>query len=300
MTLALRPYQERCLADLWHWFERDFALPKRQILLRNSGREGATNTRPALNIKPVVEAVMSDRPDTGNPSAIQEIISKAEARERGLTHYFTGKPCKHGHVAKRWANSSACVACDQSRDPVRKREGARRRYHQDPAKKASIYAWRGSNPEAFKASLKRYQAKHRDRIAVQRAEHYRANREEILRRDREYREANREQRREMTKRWRRENPEKARVASRNKKAVRRAAEGRHTASDIDAIRTAQKGRCAYCRTSLKTGEHVDHIIALAKGGTNWPSNLQLLCPPCNMAKHDKDPVDFAQERGFLL
>jgi hypothetical protein len=29
-------------------------------------------------------------------------------------------------------------------------------------------------------------------------------------------------------------------------------------------------------------------------------NVQLLCPPCNLKKHAKDPIQFMQERGFLL
>jgi hypothetical protein len=31
-----------------------------------------------------------------------EIISRAEAKARGLTRYFTGKPCKYGHIAERY------------------------------------------------------------------------------------------------------------------------------------------------------------------------------------------------------
>lgn len=38
-------------------------------------------------------------------------ISKAEAIKRGLKHYFTGKPCKHGHVAKRAVVNNVCHDC---------------------------------------------------------------------------------------------------------------------------------------------------------------------------------------------
>ena len=41
-------------------------------------------------------------------------------------------------------------------------------------------------------------------------------------------------------------------------------------------------------------------MPLARGGKHEASNLQLLCPPCNMSKNAKHPIDFMQQRGFLL
>lgn len=38
--------------------------------------------------------------------------ARQEAMERGDTHYFTGKPCKHGHVAKRRVKDRVCTECD--------------------------------------------------------------------------------------------------------------------------------------------------------------------------------------------
>ena len=34
------------------------------------------------------------------------------AIEQGLTHYFTGKPCKHGHTSKRRVKDRVCMECD--------------------------------------------------------------------------------------------------------------------------------------------------------------------------------------------
>jgi len=39
-----------------------------------------------------------------------EIIQKRDALSRGITTYFTGKPCKHGHISPRFINS-VCVEC---------------------------------------------------------------------------------------------------------------------------------------------------------------------------------------------
>jgi len=45
-------------------------------------------------------------------------------------------------------------------------------------------------------------------------------------------------------------------------------------------------RCQSCGASAATGAvlHVDHICAVANGGTNDPSNLQTLCSDCNLGK----------------
>lgn len=40
-----------------------------------------------------------------------QIVSRQEAKERGLTRYFTGKPCKHGHVDEKYVVNGSCVVC---------------------------------------------------------------------------------------------------------------------------------------------------------------------------------------------
>lgn len=41
--------------------------------------------------------------------------SRKEAKELGLKRYFTGKPCKHGHVAERVSSNGKCVDCVKER-----------------------------------------------------------------------------------------------------------------------------------------------------------------------------------------
>ena len=37
--------------------------------------------------------------------------TSTEAKARGLSIYFTGYPCEHGHIAPRWAISKQCTVC---------------------------------------------------------------------------------------------------------------------------------------------------------------------------------------------
>jgi hypothetical protein len=49
-------------------------------------------------------------------------------------------------------------------------------------------------------------------------------------------------------------------------------------------------RCEYCRApQVITAQtyHVDHIIPIARGGTDDPSNLAYTCPRCNLRKSQR-------------
>jgi hypothetical protein len=43
------------------------------------------------------------------------LISRADAKARGLKRYFTGIPCKHGHVSERNTSTTGCLACWRAR-----------------------------------------------------------------------------------------------------------------------------------------------------------------------------------------
>ena len=64
-----------------------------------------------------------------------------------------------------------------------------------------------------------------------------------------------------------------------------------------ALKTAHPDRCPSCGTPWadvpqhsqhpKTPWHFDHIVSPQLGGTNDPSNAQILCWPCNLSKLNK-------------
>lgn len=93
---------------------------------------------------------------------------------------------------------------------------------------------------------------------------------------------------------------RAQIQLDNQRAHRRrtGAIGNHTRSEWEAIKAKQKGFCAafldgsssqQCHSldRLRCRLQVDHIVALARGGTNYAFNLQGLCGPCNQTKNDK-------------
>lgn len=60
------------------------------------------------------------------------------------------------------------------------------------------------------------------------------------------------------------------------------------------ILSRDNNECQYCGAQATT---VDHVIPVAKGGTDEHSNLQAACARCNYSKHDKDVETFMIERA---
>lgn len=40
-----------------------------------------------------------------------EIMKRMAAAKLGKLLYYTGKPCKHGHIAARYTSSGSCTQC---------------------------------------------------------------------------------------------------------------------------------------------------------------------------------------------
>lgn len=175
------------------------------------------------------------------------------------------------------------------------------------------------NKEKVAAASADYYAKNKEKLLAKRAERYAGNKEKTLLQCAEYRSknsayisakkssyylANKEKIRARNTEYKNSNPEKFSVYLRNRRARVKDAEGSHTPADVRAIFERQRGMCASCGVKLfKSGAskyHVDHVMPLAKGGTNWPSNLQCLCPSCNRSKSAKLPEEWAAQRGMLI
>jgi len=87
------------------------------------------------------------------------LLSLEQARAAGLPRYFTGKPCKHGHVEERCTKYSRCLACEVDRNRIRAGWGARNRERakqiQDRYRKTDKYVVIKKARESRRCALER-------------------------------------------------------------------------------------------------------------------------------------------------
>jgi hypothetical protein len=184
--------------------------------------------------------------------------SRKQAQAMGATHYFTGKPCKHGHVALRKTRGS-CVEC------------AKAEWQANAPKRAEYFA-------AYNKTERKKEA--------QRA-YYEANRDQVIARAmtqpsylrRKYRNA-----------WKARNVDQVKADTTNRRR-------RHREATPKWLTRAQKGemreiyRIAITMTKT-TGEQyvVDHIVPLRSDvvcGLHVPWNLRVVTAAENTAKSNK-------------
>ena len=228
-----------------------------------------------------------------------QIITRQEAKEQGLKRYFTGKPCKHGHIAER-SFTAGCVACKEGYHEAHREEVLARKkdYYQAnrEEKLARQKIYYKANLEKVRARQKAWCEANRESLKAAKKVYYETNREAILKRTAAWnkawyaanREAIRESRRLPSKAWREANREKCiarsrayRLANREKIAASQKAYsennlGAKTARNIrrrirEAIRVAGATKSAKAVELLGASieEVRAHLEAQFKLGMTW-------------------------------
>ena len=103
-----------------------------------------------------------------------KLLSRSQAIALGEKRYFTGKPCRHGHVVERYMSTGACCACQKKRDSSPKTRAAKKKYRATPeaktAKKKYNESLKGKTTKKkynaspkIKTAKKKYSASHEGR-----------------------------------------------------------------------------------------------------------------------------------------
>ena len=133
-----------------------------------------------------------------------DIITRKQAQEQGLTHYFTGKQCLRGHVAIRQTSNGKCQECqadDRKRLPEEQKEKQRQRAKLRYAEKA----------DSCKAATQAWRAKNRDHLAAYNKEYAKGYKEKRTELNKRLYAENSDAQKQRVTRYRRENPEAVRA-----------------------------------------------------------------------------------------
>jgi len=196
------------------------------------------------------------------------------AKLLGNSHYFTGEPCKNGHVEKRIVSNGSCMECSRLKTLIaRKKETAEQKELRLKLSAQRAVEWRKNNPnhENTKIVKRRYALE---------------NKELKNFKSREYNQLYPEKRIELGRNWRKKYPEKnvAKTAKRNAAKLQRTPAWLNVGHwfEINSI-------YELCAAWRKVGfdYHVDHIVPLQGkkvSGLHVPWNLQILHAKENLSK----------------
>lgn len=218
---------------------------------------------------------------------------KCPARKDGL--WTKCKECRSAGGKARYQEKADAIKermknyYQQNIDVVRQRTAAYQR--RNPEKKRK---WKANEmikyPDRVRARQRagsiRYRVNNIDKARANQTRYTQRHPERIRARTRRYRERTKEIQRDRYRQYWRAHPEAVLAWNHARRARVRNAEGRFTAqewTDLKARYNYTCLRCGKCEPEIKLS--VDHVIPLHHGGSNYISNIQPLCKPCNSIKH---------------
>lgn len=242
-----------------------------------------------------------------------DLLTRSEARKLGLATYFDGEFCSKDHLSDKYTSTGRCCECVKEtvqEDSFQKKDKAavltkakqeRKETNQFVLEILSFLKESADpdSPLAIYLLEEELSLLPKNRKAALRLEEKFYYTGEIC-----YECKTKSKRRSETGgcefckvykelQWRAANKEKVRAYKQNRRSMMLNAEGTFCEEDILRMFKEQNGLCTACGCDLnKSKYHVDHIMPLILGGSNWPHNLQLLCPPCNCSKGGKHPDEW--------
>lgn len=163
--------------------------------------------------------------------------------------------------------------------------------------KEKIAAYHAEWHQRKKATDPTYMQRQREKTAA----YFKAHPEKLKANNAKRRREKPQETKEYNRNWFANNRDKACIYQQNRRKSILSAGGKLSYDIRKKLTVLQKNKCACCKCNLsKAVINLDHIMPLALGGAHSDENMQLLCKTCNNQKYCKHPVDFMQEKGYLL
>lgn len=211
-------------------------------------------------------AQRAKNPDANRRAALAWYYRNREHSIGAAKAWNSANPDKVRENQKRWYGKNGREYYEKNRE---KRREQGRKYAR---------AEQLNDPERVRARRRKFYVDNVDKIRTRRSQKWHSNVEESRAKQRAKYQANREI---------------FITASMRTKARRRRAAGSHTTKEWLELLSRHEFRCAYCPAVLtRATAQRDHIVALARGGTNDISNIVPACTSCNNRKRCRSAEDF--------
>lgn len=162
--------------------------------------------------------------------------------------YFTGVPCKRGHLSPRRVKGNTCIECNV----------------------AAVRRYRAAHPERNRACTRAYAKAFPEKVKASQAAYYAKNPAKAS---------------ASKLAWTRANSERHSATSMRRHTRKLNAPGRGvSAEQRQEILDGALGLCAYCNERKKL--NLDHIEPLLHGGAHDAENIAPACKSCNSSKRD--------------
>lgn len=219
-----------------------------------------------------VQSVQSSVVQTVESDSI-ELMTRQEAKTRGVKFFYTGKHCNNGHLSERYVNDGKCRQCVSDRnfkryDPEKRKEWYLNYY---PENSHKVREYQAVNGDKILKDKKRYRENNRSEISKKKKKWNEANIEHV----REYRVRTKEERKIFNAQYYQCNKE--RIAKRIKQYNRENPMGafiRATLRRLETAKSAERIQRYEREVGYTQAEFIKHIESKFKPGMNWGNRSQ--------------------------
>jgi 5-methylcytosine-specific restriction endonuclease McrA len=189
-----------------------------------------------------------------------------------------------------------CSKCGQSKTESEFHKDKKRRDGLDPRCKACHKAYHAAHSEQCTAISKAWKAAHPEQFKAYHRAYHRAYQaahlEERKARAKARYAVHPEGRKARVKAWQSAHPEERNALRQARRAREVGADGCFSAQQWLDLKVTHNHTCPCCgRREPEVKLTADHVVPLARGGSNWIENIQPLCLSCNCSKSTKT-VDY--------
>lgn len=151
-----------------------------------------------------------------------------------------------------------------------------------PCQRERTRKWNAAHPETTRKANEKWQNAHPEKMSEAHRKWINANPEKV---------------REYSRNWGKAHPETTRAINQRRRGRVMQSDGSFTSAEWKALVAQYDGHCCYPGCE-RTDLHADHVVPLAKGGSNTIDNIQPLCAYHNQSKGTKS-ADYRNKAGLI-